>query len=84
MRSYRVFSESPSWRTLGRVAQLAEHSTLNRQVVGSIPTASTISNLVLSSRYRSRIVLLVWFIFQNLTKNLTKLSSLVPLIDDLA
>jgi len=26
----------------GRVAQLAEHSTLNRQVVGSIPTASTI------------------------------------------
>jgi hypothetical protein len=26
---------------LGRVAQLAEHSTLNRQVVGSIPTAST-------------------------------------------
>ena len=25
----------------GRVAQLAEHSTLNRQVVGSIPTAST-------------------------------------------
>lgn len=27
----------------GRVAQLAEHSTLNRQVVGSIPTASTMS-----------------------------------------
>ena len=26
----------------GRVAQLAEHSALNRQVVGSIPTASTI------------------------------------------
>ena len=26
----------------GRVAQLAEHSTLNRQVVGSIPTGSTI------------------------------------------
>ena len=25
----------------GRVAQLAEHSALNRQVVGSIPTAST-------------------------------------------
>src|ERR1700710_1521605 len=28
---------------LGRVAQLVEHSTLNRLVVGSIPTASTIS-----------------------------------------
>ncbi len=28
--------------SLGRVAQLAEHSALNRQVVGSIPTASTI------------------------------------------
>ena len=27
---------------LGRVAQLAEHSTLNRQVEGSIPSASTI------------------------------------------
>ena len=27
--------------TSGRVAQLAEHSALNRQVVGSIPTAST-------------------------------------------
>ena len=26
---------------IGRVAQLAEHSTLNRLVVGSIPTAST-------------------------------------------
>ena len=26
---------------IGRVAQLAEHSALNRQVVGSIPTAST-------------------------------------------
>src|ERR1700689_3043087 len=29
------------WRTRGRVAQLAEHSTLNRQVGGSIPPAST-------------------------------------------
>ena len=28
----------------GRVAQLAEHSTLNRQVEGSIPSASTISS----------------------------------------
>ena len=27
----------------GRVAQLAEHSTLNRQVEGSIPSASTTS-----------------------------------------
>ncbi len=27
--------------TKGRVAQLAEHSALNRQVVGSIPTAPT-------------------------------------------
>jgi hypothetical protein len=36
---------NPSFRTahptFGRVAQLAEHSALNRQVVGSIPTAST-------------------------------------------
>lgn len=30
----------------GRVAQLVEHSTLNRLVVGSIPTASTISLLI--------------------------------------
>ena len=30
---------------VGRVAQLVEHSTLNRLVVGSIPTASTISSL---------------------------------------
>ena len=29
----------------GRVAQLAEHSALNRQVVGSIPTASTITSI---------------------------------------
>ncbi len=28
----------------GRVAQLAEHSALNRQVEGSIPSASTIRN----------------------------------------
>lgn len=32
-------------KKFGRVAQLVEHSTLNRLVVGSIPTASTISNL---------------------------------------
>ena len=30
------------WRICGRVAQLAEHSALNRQVEGSIPSASTI------------------------------------------
>ena len=30
----------------GRVAQLAEHSTLNRQVEGSIPSASTMHGLV--------------------------------------
>jgi hypothetical protein len=29
------------FQLFGRVAQLAEHSALNRQVVGSIPTAST-------------------------------------------
>jgi hypothetical protein len=28
----------------GRVAQLAEHSALNRQVEGSIPSASTIKS----------------------------------------
>src|SRR5947208_10617215 len=33
--------------TLGRVAQLAEHSTLNRQVEGSIPSASTIVSTML-------------------------------------
>jgi hypothetical protein len=32
---------------LGRVAQLAEHSALNRQVEGSIPSASTISFQIL-------------------------------------
>ena len=40
----------------GRVAQLAEHSTLNRQVGGSIPPASTILNLILSSRCRLRFI----------------------------
>src|SRR5277367_1834796 len=36
-------------RRLGRVAQLAEHSTLNRQVEGSIPSAST--NILNSALY---------------------------------
>ena len=45
--SKRSLVELGSWHLalrlwFGRVAQLAEHSTLNRQVVGSIPTASTI------------------------------------------
>ena len=35
----------------GRVAQLAEHSTLNRLVVGSIPTAST-NKFAYETRYR--------------------------------
>ena len=33
-----------AYKPSGRVAQLAEHSALNRQVVGSIPTASTNQN----------------------------------------
>ena len=37
----------------GRVAQLAEHSALNRQVVGSIPTAST-KELITYGRQRRR------------------------------
>jgi hypothetical protein len=40
----------------GPVAQLAEHSTLNRQVVGSIPTGSTILNPILPSRYCLRLI----------------------------
>ena len=39
----RLASRSPRFiLSNGPVAQLAEHSTLNRQVVGSIPTGSTI------------------------------------------
>jgi hypothetical protein len=44
MRSYRFYRVADPGAPFGRVAQLAEHSTLNRQVVGSIPTASTISD----------------------------------------
>jgi hypothetical protein len=43
MRSYRFYRVADPGAPFGRVAQLAEHSTLNRQVVGSIPTASTIT-----------------------------------------
>ena len=42
----------------GRVAQLEEHSALNRQVVGSIPTASTKNS---PTQYASNL-----FIFYNL------------------
>ena len=41
-------TKAPALRLIkssGRVAQLAEHSALNRQVVGSIPTASTIESI---------------------------------------
>ncbi len=34
--------QAPRSQTQGRVAQLAEHSALNRQVEGSIPSAPTI------------------------------------------
>ncbi len=40
----------------GRVAQLAEHSTLNRQVVGSIPTASTNHSQLSRSLSRQRLL----------------------------
>jgi 1,4-dihydroxy-6-naphthoate synthase len=36
-------------KTSGRVAQLVEHSTLNRLVAGSIPAASTTSSLILNT-----------------------------------
>jgi hypothetical protein len=52
--------------------------TLNRQVVGSIPTASTNSNPIPSVRYRLRPACSICVIFENLTK----LFSLVTLIDD--
>ena len=38
----RANSLALRFSNLGRVAQLAEHSALNRQVEGSIPSASTI------------------------------------------
>ena len=38
----RKITSHAAFKPSGRVAQLAEHSALNRQVVGSIPTASTI------------------------------------------
>jgi hypothetical protein len=47
--------------------------TLNRQVVGSIPTASTRSNPIPSVRYRLGPACSICVIFGNLTKNLTKL-----------
>ena len=52
-RSAQAASEKPLVRHSflnGRVAQLAEHSALNRQVVGSIPTASTSLRQTFSSR----------------------------------
>ena len=39
------------FRDSGRVAQLAEHSALNRQVEGSIPSASTISSMTQLALY---------------------------------
>jgi hypothetical protein len=56
----------------GRVAQLVEHSTLNRLVVGSIPTAST-TFLPIFQALKVPAVCSLRCVFQNLTKNLTKL-----------
>ena len=42
----QTFPLGPRQPYRGRVAQLAEHSTLNRQVEGSIPSASTIQSVV--------------------------------------
>ena len=42
LRAHRLTTAHLKAHPTGRVAQLAEHSALNRQVVGSIPTASTI------------------------------------------
>jgi hypothetical protein len=41
----------PRGKTQGRVAQLAEHSALNRQVEGSIPSAPTIFPLSASAQH---------------------------------
>ena len=50
----------------GRVAQLVEHSTLNRLVVGSIPTASTISfNNLQAISSESKCCFLCWWLFKN-------------------
>jgi hypothetical protein len=57
----------------GPVAQLAEHSTLNRQVVGSIPTGSTILNPNEFRQISGPAVLDSLLHWQNLTKNLAKL-----------
>ena len=43
-----LFAAGQSSRS-GRVAQLVEHSTLNRLVAGSIPAASTISPFTLNN-----------------------------------
>jgi hypothetical protein len=42
----------PGAKPKGRVAQLVEHSTLNRLVVGSIPTASTTPSLIHSMTWK--------------------------------
>ncbi len=68
----------------GRVAQLAEHSTLNRQVGGSIPPASTNLNPSPSSRCRFRVVCSGSFIFQTLAENLAKLFSPVAFVNGFA
>jgi hypothetical protein len=47
------------FKPIGRVAQLAEHSALNRQVVGSIPTASTIPRAQMSRPETAQLSLLV-------------------------
>ena len=44
----------------GRVAQLAEHSALNRQVEGSIPSASTIYEFSAKSPELIKSVRVVW------------------------
>ena len=66
MRSYRVSRVADPGAPFGRVAQLAEHSTLNRQVVGSIPTASTIC-LVPKTAFRA--------VVADLTKRFPELDS---------
>src|SRR5882757_6974871 len=72
MRCQKAFATGPEMGLsgCGRVAQLAEHSTLNRQVEGSIPSASTIQLTLgqLHSRRRKALkptlTLLTWPLFE--------------------
>ena len=75
-----ISSPGEKQKPKGRVAQLVEHSTLNRLVVGSIPTAST-TFLPIYQALTSTSRLLPTMRFPNLDQNLDQTFSLIALID---